>query len=175
MFSAVVAGTLAVAGRQATLSIDAIRDFWENPLHDGGVRTLIMVIALAYLMALFPDTDTASKPRRFLDRTVFVILLACLWTEAYEIAVLVALAAIAPLLQKHRGWTHSWWTPWVFAVLFAIAWEIFRAENAWFSGFSWNNVFAFMKTRWIFTIAIAIGYYTHLLLDRPAFTRLRTR
>jgi hypothetical protein len=158
-----------------SITAAALGDFWRHPLQDGEVRTLLLAVGLAYLMALFPDTDTVSRPRRYFDRLIFAGMLLCLWWRALGAAALLGMLAIAPLLQPHRGWTHSWWTPWVFAVLLAIAWAGMEGIAAGSGGFGLPRVIELMRDRWILTAAIVCGHYTHLLLDLPLFSRLRGR
>jgi len=163
--SAAGVGLLAVFSGQVELSLRTIETFVHHPLRDGDFRTLLVVVSFAWLMAVFPDIDIDSKPRKYFYRAVFVGFGLLFMLQAYQMLAILALAAFIPLLHKHRGWTHWRITPWIFAVIFAITWEYFRAKNSWFSGFSWGNVLKFMVEHWIFTASFVIGHYTHLILD----------
>lgn len=156
---------LAIFSGQVTLGEKSLAVFFRNPAADSDCRTLVIVMFLAWAMALFPDVDTESRPRKYFHRAAFGVMSGLLFLNELEVLALVALGVIAPMLHKHRGWTHHWLTPWVLAVFFAVGWEYTRAKNAWFFGFSWESTLSFFTDRWIFAAAIILGHYTHLLLD----------
>ncbi len=158
-------GLLAVFSGQVKLSLYALQDFIRHPLGDGDFQNLLVVVIFTWFMAVFPDVDIDSKPRKYFYRAVFVGFVFLFILQAHRLLAILGLIAIMPLLHKHRGWTHWRITPWVFAIIFAIIWEYFRAKNAWFSGFSWKNVIKFLFEHWIFTASFVVGHYTHLLLD----------
>ena len=166
---------MAIAGGQVELSADKLIEFANHPLHDGDVRTLLICIAFTWFMALFPDVDTESRPRKMFHRAAFVAITILWYFNAYDLMALFALVAIAPLLHKHRGWTHARLTPWFFALIFAVAWEYARVQQGWFRSFSWENVLDFLTLRWIFVAAIIAGHYTHLFLDLPVFSYFKRR
>lgn len=163
----VAAGTAAAAvsvlSGDTALSGDSARRFFSaGP--DGGVH-LAGVFAVAWFMALFPDLDTASVPQRWFLRAMFALLVAALAWGRLDLFVVLAFAALLPLLHRHRGWTHWKVTPWLIALFLATVHETLRARSAWFSGFSWDNVWLFLRDYWIYVAACVMGHYTHLLLD----------
>ena len=119
----------------------------------------------AFLMALFPDLDTASIPQRWYLRIMFAGLVASVLAGWMELFVVLALVALLPLLHHHRGWTHWRLTPWGVAFLLAVAHEYADARASWFSSFSWADVWALLLEAWPFVLACVLGHYTHLLLD----------
>ena len=123
------------------------------------------MFAVAWLMALFPDLDTASLPQRWYLRGMFLALLISLLLGRMDLFVSLALLALAPLLHKHRGWTHWKITPWLLAPLLGAAQEVQRASDSWFSRFAWGNVTVFLQDYWPFVLACVLGHYTHLILD----------
>lgn len=115
--------------------------------------------------SLFPDLDTSSVPQRWFFRLVFAALVYLGWTEDYQLATLVGLLAVLPLLDHHRGWTHWKISPLLVPLLLGAAFEYWRARQTWFSGFSWENVRELLAGHLIFLVACTVGWYTHLLLD----------
>ena len=95
------------------------------------------VCGTTIFFSLFPDLDTSSVPQRWFFRIVFAALLYLGWTERYELATLVGILSLLPLLDHHRGWTHWKISPLLVSVLLGAAYEYWRAKHAWLSGFSW--------------------------------------
>ncbi len=166
---------LAIFSGQVTLGEKSLVVFLRNPAADGDFRTFVIVIFLTGAMALFPDVDTESRPRKYFHRVAFGVMGGLLFLNELEVLALLALAVMAPMLHKHRGWTHHWLTPWGLAALFAVVWEYLRTKNAGFSGYSWENALSFLADRWIFAAAIVLGHYTHLLLDSRLVARVFRR
>jgi len=128
-------------------------------------RTWAGVWGTAVFFSLFPDLDTSSVPQRWFFRIVFAMLLYLGWTQRYELATLVGILCLLPLLDHHRGWTHWKISPLVVAVLLGAVYEYWRARHAWFGEFSWANVRALLEGHLAFLAACVAGWYTHLLLD----------
>jgi len=123
------------------------------------------VCSTVVFFSLFPDLDTSSVPQRWFFRIVFGALLYLGWTERYELATLVGILSLLPLLDHHRGWTHRKISPLVVPVLLGAAYEYWRARNAWLGEFSWTNVGDLLAGHLIFLVACIVGWYVHLLLD----------
>jgi hypothetical protein len=123
------------------------------------------VCGTVVFFSLFPDLDTSSVPQRWFFRIVFATLLYLGWTERYELATLVGILSLLPLLDHHRGWTHWKISPLVVPVLLGAVYEYWRARNAWLGEFSWTNVHDLLSGHLIFLIACIVGWYVHLLLD----------
>ena len=158
-----VAGSLALISGPLGLGDALPRDMPGDV--PAGLAHFSSVFATAGFMALFPDLDTASVPQRWFLRGAFVLLALMLVWERMDLFVMLAFAALLPLIHRHRGWTHWKVTPWLVALFLAAVHEHLRAESSWFFGFSWHNVWAFLRLYWIYVFACVLGHYTHLLLD----------
>ena len=129
------------------------------------LQTQVAVAGTALFFALFPDLDTSSVPQRWFFRLVFCGMLVLGWTERYELATLVGILSLLPLLDHHRGWTHWKVSPLVVSLLLGATYEYWLARNAFVGEFDWANVRTLIQGHWIFLCACIIGWYTHLLLD----------
>ncbi|MEQ9366551.1 MAG: metal-dependent hydrolase [Leptospirales bacterium] len=158
-------GVLAIASGQVDVEADSLAEFVRNPLAEGPFRKLFGLCILAWFMGLFPDLDTGSTPRKFYFHGVIVILAALYIVSELRLLAFVAIASLAPMLHKHRGWTHWLITPWLLSALLALALEYLRARDSWFFGFDWWDALEWWLRNWIYTAAFVIGHYTHLLLD----------
>lgn len=165
-------GTLAIASGQVELDAQAFDEFVRNPLAEGPVRKLCGLMLLAWFMGLFPDLDTGSTPRKYYFHGILVVLVALYLVNELQLLAFVAMAALAPMLHKHRGWTHWWITPWLLSAAFALALEYLRARDSWFFGFDWRNAWEWWLENWIYAAAFVIGHYTHLILDSKLVKKL---
>ena len=129
------------------------------------LATQIAVSGTTVFFALFPDLDTSSVPQRWFFRIVFFALLCLGWIERYDLATLVGILSVLPLLDHHRGWTHWKISPVVVSVLLGAIYEYWRARHASMGEFAWDNVRALMEGQWIFLVACISGWYTHLMMD----------
>jgi hypothetical protein len=128
-------------------------------------NTQVAVAGTALFFSLFPDLDTSSVPQRWFFRLVFGGLLYLGWTERYELATLVGILSLLPLLDHHRGWTHWKISPLAVSLLLGATYEYWRARHAFMGEFGWGNVRVLIEGHWIFLFACIAGWYTHLLLD----------
>ena len=158
-------GVLAVASGQVEMETDSLAQFVQNPLAEGPVRKLVGLFFLAWFMALFPDLDTGSTPRKYYFHGIVFILTALYIVSELQLLAFIAIISLTPMLHKHRGWTHWLITPWVLSALLALAGEYLRARDSWFFGFDWGNALEWWLTNWIYTVAFVFGHYAHLLLD----------
>lgn len=108
--------------------------------------------ATALFFALFPDVDTDSLPRRWFYRGVLAALAWLAGRRRFEEATLVAVAALLPLVDHHRGWTHGRFTP----LLVALA----ATGALWWWG-DWPPG----ASESVLLAAAVAGWYTHLVLD----------
>ncbi len=129
------------------------------------LTTQAAVAGTALFFSLFPDLDTASVAQRWFFRGVFCTLLYLGWIEDYELATLVGILCVLPLLDHHRGWTHSKISPFITVGLLGTTYEYWRARQAFLGEFNWDNVHTLLEGHWVFFIAGIAGWYTHLLLD----------
>ncbi len=119
----------------------------------------------ALLMSLFPDLDTASIPQRWFLRGMFAALVAALYFQQTALFVVLAFAALLPLIHRHRGWTHWRVTPWLIAFFLAVSHEYAVTRGLWFGSFQWNRAVDLVAAYWPFVFASVLGHYTHLVLD----------
>lgn len=129
------------------------------------LTTQAAVAGTALFFSLFPDLDTASVAQRWFFRCVLGVLLYLGWAEHYELATLVGILSILPLLDHHRGWTHSKISPFLTVALLGTSYEYWRARQAFFGEFTWDNVYILLEGHVVFFVAGVVGWYTHLLLD----------
>jgi len=122
--------------------------------------SLAGVAGTALFFSLFPDLDTSSVPQRWFFRAVFGLLICLAWRGQYQVATLVALVALLPVLDQHRGWTHSWWSPLVMPVLLGGIYELWR----WPQQMPGERP-AFGAIHLACLGAAMWGWYGHLLLD----------
>jgi membrane-bound metal-dependent hydrolase YbcI (DUF457 family) len=127
--------------------------------------TWAAVCCTTVFFSLFPDLDTSSVPQRWFFRLVFVGLVYLGWQERYELATLLGVLSILPLLDHHRGWTHWKISPLVVPVLLGAVYEYWHSRHAWGAGFSWTEVGKVLEEHVVFFAACIIGWYTHLFLD----------
>ena len=178
IIAGVAVGALAIASGHVELELSSLEDFIRNPvgtvdhnpMSDFGknpMRDFLGLIFLSWFMALFPDLDTGSTPRKHYFRWILAIFCMLYIIGDLEFLAFVAIFSVTPLLHRHRGWTHWLVTPWILSILFAFALEYLRARDAIFfnTSFSFSNVFEFLWERWIFPAAFVIGHWTHLALD----------
>lgn len=142
----------------------------ESAARLGGIpstdrHTWFAVCATTLFFSLLPDLDTSSVPQRWFFRLVFIGLLYLGWNKRYELATLVGILAIMPLLDHHRGWMHWKWTPLFVPLLASVGYEYWRARQSWFIAFSWSNVQGMLDGYAIFVLASIAGWYCHLILD----------
>ena len=129
------------------------------------VNRWVGVGATTVFFSLFPDLDTSSVPQRWFFRGVLLLLFYLGWSGHYELATLVGMLSISPLLHRHRGWTHWKISPLIAALVLGATYEYWRARHAWVGGFSWGNVSELLQANTLFMVACIVGWYTHLLLD----------
>ena len=117
------------------------------------------------LMSLFPDLDVASVSQRWFYRVIFVLLIALYLTDQMEGFVILTFLSFLPLIDKHRGWTHSPFVPMVLIGLVITAlWNGERGILDWIHSQSELPDNHFIPN-WIIPSSILAGHFTHLLLD----------
>ncbi len=165
-----MAGMLTIVTAQVSgytsASYRHLIDFLNAPhMTQGDIPVLIGLFAVTVFMSLFPDLDSASILQRWFYRFALVILILLFMVGQMGLFAAVSFIILLPLLHKHRGWTHSKITPVLLALFFAVVLELHRSTQAWFGGFSMENVGAILNEYWIYVVACVLGHYTHLLLD----------
>ena len=67
------------------------------------------LFGLCLLFGLWPDVDTNSKGQNIFYSIFFAVDLVLIGTQHFEQAAYFGLAALLPILGRHRGWTHTLW------------------------------------------------------------------
>ena len=120
-----------------------------------------------YLLSLFPDVDTKSIPQKIFYRVLILLAFFLFLKEYYEVASLLLLGAITPLLGNHRGWTHWKVTPFLLFLLF-----IFCYDSVGFHKYTLQQLLALSwKNLWLLG-AFCLGGWTHLVLDSRLYKKL---
>lgn len=102
--------------------------------------------------ALFPDIDTKSKGQRFFFALFAALLVFLLVQQKVYAALLLAIAACAPLIAHHRGLFHNFWFLTFFiatiCIICAYLLPAYRTIIMYDAFFFW------------------LGVFSHLVLDR---------
>ncbi|MEE3261503.1 MAG: hypothetical protein VX290_01565 [Candidatus Latescibacterota bacterium] len=121
-----------------------------------------VVAGTGVFFSLFPDVDTDSLPRRWFYRAVVVALVGLVWMGESRLGNWLAILAMLPLLDHHRGWTHGRWMPLLGAGLLGLgAAFAFRTEPLSVTSFYGHGG----SVGVVYFVAAVVGWYTHLLLD----------
>lgn len=136
---------------------------------------LVPLFLITVFFALFPDLDVGSIPQRWFYRVVFLCLIVLSLQNALEVAVLLALVSLLPILSYHRGWTHRWWAPLVTPLLLALLYEYWRHPQEGLHRLSWDGVWMRLRMSFDWVLASWFGWWTHFLLDRVSSSRKRRR
>ena len=114
-----------------------------------------LLIGLVMIGAIIPDMDTQSKGRNILYAAMALVDMALIWHGWYKWAAILGFFSMLPAVGSHRGWTHTWWAMILVPLLPAmVACHYFKAD--------WRQVAPFY-------MAVVLGYFSHLLLDRKFF------
>ncbi len=149
-----------------SLDGNAIDYFLREPLHfKGDIAALTGLFFLTLFMSLFPDLDKTSISQRWFFRVIFLALVVVLLIDQLMLFTIITFFAIAPLLHKHRGWTHSWLTPFIVSFFIAVLFEYFNIHTSMIRHFSLDRIFVLFENYWIFFFGCILGHYTHLALD----------
>jgi membrane-bound metal-dependent hydrolase YbcI (DUF457 family) len=137
-----IAGSLAIGATTALLGNLAF-----DLLQTAGL------FGFCLLGALFPDIDTDSKGQNLFYSGLILIDGVLIYLEFYFWASWLGLIAMLPALGHHRGWTHTWWAMFLVPLpILIIPYLFFRGDG--------------MDTFLGLYVAFALGYFSHLLLDR---------
>ncbi|MBF0525608.1 MAG: metal-dependent hydrolase [Deltaproteobacteria bacterium] len=112
----------------------------------------LVLLGVALLGALFPDTDTDSVGQRLFYGCLAAVDVWLIFKGAYKWAALLGLFAMFPALGRHRGWTHTWWAmlviPSPVIIIPALCYH-----------YPWPGLVPYY-------LAAVTGYLSHLVLDR---------
>ncbi|MBF0279224.1 MAG: metal-dependent hydrolase [SAR324 cluster bacterium] len=123
------------------------------------------IFGVALFFSMFPDLDISSIPQRWFFRAIFAVLLGLSYYDYFEVATLVALVSITPLLDHHRSWTHNVISVLLFPVVLACIYEYLLSKERFFDQWSADQVANHLSNHIWLVIACVSGWYTHLTLD----------
>ena len=113
---------------------------------------VLVLFGIALLMALWPDVDTDSKGQRLFYRIFLAADMLLIVAKLHQLAAILGLLAMIPIVGQHRGWTHTIWA----AVLVALP---FFVLPMYFTGQPTMVGLPYF-------LAALVGYGSHLVLDR---------
>ncbi|XPV77844.1 MAG: metal-dependent hydrolase [Desulfovibrio sp.] len=116
------------------------------------------LLGFCLLGALFPDVDTDSIGQRFFYLIMVVIDIGLIYMGQYQWAAWLGLFSMLPALDKHRGWTHSWWAMFVVPLPILAVTYFEKLPISYVGGMDWYKYLPFY-------CAFVLGYFSHLLLD----------
>ncbi|MDB5181473.1 MAG: hypothetical protein JWP13_236 [Candidatus Saccharibacteria bacterium] len=150
--NAAYVGVLAVAP-------PTILDNTHNLLSNEQLLAGLFVVAI--LFGLFPDIDTNSKGQNIFYGLALTADILLILDGRIEAAAYLGLLAMAPIVGKHRGWTHSK------LAMILIPSPIFLIP--------YLNNSALIDTALLFYGAAVVGYFSHLLFDGMIWKRIRIK
>lgn len=106
LFGASLFGVLYLVAFAALYAVDGAYAQFSAPER---VAYPVALFGLCLLFGLWPDVDTNSVGQNIFYTVFFVADLGLILTEHYRESAFFGLAALLPILGKHRGWTHTWW------------------------------------------------------------------
>lgn len=115
-------------------------------------ETLVLLVVITLLAALFPDVDTDSKGRILFYGALLAVHLALMIQGHYRLAAILGFCALLPAVAHHREWTHSWWAMLLVPLPIVILPVVFYDRS--------------LEAALPFYVAAVIGYLSHLVLDR---------
>ena len=113
---------------------------------------VLVLLGIALLMALWPDVDIDSKGQRLFYRIFLAADVVLIAGKLYQLAAILGLLAMIPIVGRHRGWTHTIWA----AVLVTLP---ILVLPMYFKG---DHTLAGLP----YFLAAFVGYVSHLVLDR---------
>lgn len=121
----------------------------HNVVSDTQLTVGLFVIAV--LFGLFPDIDTNSKGQHIYYGLAILADVWLIWGGRFEAAAYLGLAAMTPIVGKHRGWTHSKLAMFLVPSPILIV-PLIRNSHL-------------IDTALVVYGAALVGYFSHLLLD----------
>ncbi|MBU4269499.1 metal-dependent hydrolase [Candidatus Dependentiae bacterium] len=125
----------------------------------GHYSFLYMISCL--LGSLFPDIDTKSMIQKFLYFILFAITIVAVLSKQWEIAVIISLISLIPLIVNHRKLTHRIW----FVILIPFAIPIVT--------FHYNK--AIILPIFVSYLFFVLGAISHILLDFGIFKTFKRK
>jgi hypothetical protein len=120
------------------------------------LAALLGCFFVAFFSSIFPDVDTKSRAQVMFYRIFLIVDGALILRRKFELAAILGLFAVTPLLGGHRGWTHSRIAMFLIPTTFIFIPSLIEGD--------------LILTGLPFSIASFIGYATHLHLDGKLFS-----
>lgn len=133
------------------------------PSHN--LQSVSSIFGVTVFFSLFPDLDVGSIQQRWFYRAIFILLLYLGYQKYYELATLVAIIAITPILDHHRGWTHNYFSALLVPLLLIGIYGYMLAKDYPLHNWSFKHSCEYFKNHLWLVIASIVGWCTHLLLD----------
>ncbi|MCW7753371.1 metal-dependent hydrolase [Desulfobotulus sp. H1] len=127
--------------------------FWS--IYRPSPETMAVLMGLCLIGSLTPDVDTDSKGQNLVYTLLILFDLFLILKGEYKWAAILGFCAMLPALGHHRGWTHSWWAM-LLIPLPILAAPVFIFHQSW-------------QMALPYYLAVVLGYFSHLLLDRKFF------
>ncbi len=122
---------------------------------------VVGLYVVALLFGLWPDVDTNSKGQDIFMRAGFVLDIILIWQGYIEVAAILGLLAMTPIIGKHRGWTHNKLAMFIVPLPLLIVPYLYKPS--------------LLPTMTIVYTAAVIGYFSHLLLDGLIIKKFRVK
>jgi membrane-bound metal-dependent hydrolase YbcI (DUF457 family) len=114
--------------------------------------TAIEWLFFALAGSLFPDIDVKSKGQKYSYSALLIVLIILVGRGYFEVAAIVGILSMIPMIVRHRGLFHQFW----FIVLCAGAVAFFCVHMMQLP----------CRPLLFDTFFFVIGAFSHLLLDR---------
>ncbi|MCP3921552.1 MAG: hypothetical protein GY714_03105 [Desulfobacterales bacterium] len=129
------------------------------------VRTVFTITPIALIFSMFPDLDTSSIPQRWFYRFIILYMFSLALNNEFKFATLIGILVLAPVIDQHRGWTHSFHAAFIVPLALIIVYQFFLSRNHFFENFNLNGIVdCILKYKWILLAAIS-GWCSHIILD----------
>lgn len=157
----VVGGVLAGGVYTFALSYVPVEQFAEAAGVLQDTQAIAAIFVLAILFALFPDIDTNSKGQDIFYGLALVVDIVLIVNGNIEAAAYLGLIAMAPIIGKHRGWTHSKWAMFLIPLPLVVVPYLNNGDILPFALVCYG--------------AAVAGYFSHLLLDGLIIKQFRVK
>lgn len=128
-------------------------------LHSSQVLAGLAIVGM--LFGLFPDVDTNSRGQDIFYWAILLTDILLIWIGRLEAAAYLGLLAMAPIVGKHRGWTHKKWAMFVVPLPIILVPYLYSPDN--------------LPLAVLFYGAAVTGYFSHLLLDGLIWRKFRIK
>ena len=121
-----------------------------------------ILAGLTAFFAFFPDLDTKSTPQKWFYRSLVVVNIMLIILRKFELCSYISTVCMIPLLDKHRGITHSF----ILSIIAPLLLIFFYEKLLFNVDITINNII--ISYSWYY-IGCVFGWWTHLVLDSRLF------